>query len=398
MDVKPLTKINAALNPDPRLAEGLFVLAALEWVQLQAFCTLAIDDNPTTEQAMRQALSWPAAKAMEPEFLETTKVYDQLRSTCLVFREEIRPGMLQLASDIVDYQGKVDVVYKRLIGLINGYELDGNVKGDKLAELVKAWGSSAPSPANDIRASFVKFVGRLQQDAAERAKSASELKGKLVKFRYDLSARNGEFKRHLGNYRNLFGSASKELKTAQDDLKAAQDELDVAYKKQHDEMIVLSTSPLYLLVPFFGPLICAGVLLGVGIDYGLLVEKLKGKVERLDILTKNLGSKEAFFEAYQAATELTSKTHEDIEQVLPLVDKLELAWTAISSDLSRVQSLLTRANLDATDKDWELASANLEEAQQKWRALEKQADTLRRFGTAERVGSADELAGGQKAA
>lgn len=383
--------INDVIKPLKALSEGLSVLTADEWNALQAFCHMAIDENPATEEAMRLELGLPAAEPMKEEFADTTKLYAKLKTDCLAFRDEIRPGTIQLADDVVQYQRRVDVVYKRLIGLLSDLDLDGKVGEDKLKALLEAWKNDAPSPTTQVRVDFARYIGKLGEDASERAERARQLHTKLTGFQNALRGAKGEFKRHFDSYSRQFGSASSALKKAQAELQEVQDELAAAQKKRHDETIVLATSPLYLLIPFFGPFICAGVLLGVGIDYGLLIEKLKGKVQRLEVVTQDLGTKETFFEAYRVASELTDKTHEGINHVLPLVAKLEGAWGAMAKDLVDLQGILGDAKRGAERSDWNMASLDLETAQVTWRDLRDQADNYRRHGVAERVQSAEQM-------
>ncbi|MGA9771220.1 MAG: alpha-xenorhabdolysin family binary toxin subunit A [Blastocatellia bacterium] len=393
------TKINETLSPGKDLKGGIAILAKEEWFKLQAFCDMAVAaTTPSTEESMRVSLKLAKDAPLDQDFKETVKLYADLKGYCQTFTIEIKPDTVGLADDIVQYQRRADVIYGRLIGLLVDYSVDGEVSEEKLRKLLEEWKSPNPSAdAASIRTNFQTYIERLKKEADERSKKAAALKAKLTTFQSDLKKSESDFKLHFADYTTKYGKVDVELKKLQADIADLQAQLDSARKKQADETIVLATAPLYMLIPFIGPFVMAGVLIGVGVDYGLLIEDLKGKVSQMEEKEKALGPKQTFFEAYKAAVGLTEKTANDIKEVLPLVDRLKTAWDAISSDLGDLSKVMLSARTLSLEEDWDFASIDLETAQKTWKDLKEQADQYRRFATVKAADSVDQLAKGMAA-
>ena len=391
-------KATRTFSVDDNMKAGLGILAVEEWFKLQAFCDMASNDYPSTDKAMHKVLGIPDTTALDSDFKDTVGLYSALKGYCSVFNDEIRPGTIELAGDIVQYNRRVGVIYPRLIAALSAFSQTGDVKA-ALVDLAKQWGSGAPSPAADsVKQQFIRYVGMLQKDAVDREASATKLKTKLTDFQSNLKASHGAFEVHAADYSSKYASASKDLQDANDKISDLNDKLAAMRKKHHDEELVLETSPLYLIIPIFGPFIMAGVLIGVGTDYGLDVENLKGEVKKLELAESQLTTAQSFYDRYQAAKNKTKQTVDDITGVLPLVAKLALAWSAIASDLTDLVKVMEQADKDVLTSDWDFTSIDLEIAQNTWADLAVQADQYRRFGVAEKAIDVDHLALGMLAA
>ncbi|MGI5291331.1 alpha-xenorhabdolysin family binary toxin subunit A [Nonomuraea polychroma] len=393
------SRINGALFTPKEIDTGIAVLNLDEWRKLQAFADMAVSTNPATEEAMRQKLKLASGKELGQDFKETVKIYASLKANCTVFKDKIRPGTVDLANDIVQYQRQADVLYERLIRLIEDYQA-GRDTAAKLAELEAEWRKDRPSPeAADIKTKFQKYVERLWNEAKERAEKATALEQQVKEFRSALEVSHAEFARHAESYKDKYGGAEKGVERIKGDIAVLEQELASARKKDKDERIVLATAPVYLVIPFFGPFIMSGVLLGVGIDLGLQVERIKEKVKRLEAEQNKLDTEQTFFADYKTGMQLTEQTAKDIAVVLPLVGKIAAAWSALTSDLEHLNgALLKDAAGSALAEDWDFTSIDLETARETWRDLKKQADDYRRFAVAEPVETAEALASGMKAA
>jgi hypothetical protein len=388
-------KITRVLSADDKLAQGIGILARDEWLRLQAFCDMAVNTNPSTDAAMRVVLKMAADATLQPDFAETVKDYASLKDNCVTFDTEIKPGTIDLANDIVQYERRVEVVYGRLISALATYATRETISPEQLKKLAEAWGAGdPPSDASEVQAQFQRYIGILADEAKARQVKAEGLKIKLTKFHGNLKDSGGKFDKHLEVYKTKYEQVSEELKKVKDDIADLQTKLNDARKKQHDEELALETSPLYLLIPILGPFIMGGVLIGVGVDYGLLIEDLKGKVAKMEAFQTTLTGKQTFFNQYQVARSLTEKTAKDIAVILPLVEKLEAAWNALTSDLTDLGKVMGEANAVALLKDWDFASLNLDVAQITWRDLKTQADQYRRFAVAKPASTVDELSHG----
>ncbi len=386
------TKINKTIAADKGLKEGISILAREEWIKLQAFCDAAVATNPATEDEMRTRLKLAKDAALDQDFKDTLKLYTDLKAGCTTFKDEIKPGTIDLANDIVQYSRRAEVIYGRLIGLLVDYTVDGKVSAAKLQALVTEWGSGNPSEQSaSIQKQFQSYIDRLKTEAGERSAKASELKTKLTTFRDNLEKSGSEFNKHFDSYKTKYGDAEKQLAKIRTDLADLNAELAAARKKESDETIVLETSPLYLLIPGIGLLITGGVLIGVGVDLGLLKEKINEKIRRAEELNKQANTKATFYAAYTEAKGMTETTSKDIKAVLPFVEKLKNAWDALCSDLADLSKLVGTAHGEALKEDWDFASIDLETAQKTWIELRTQADQYRRFADCGKAESVNQL-------
>jgi DNA repair exonuclease SbcCD ATPase subunit len=397
----PVNKtINEVLKPSKQLKEGIGVLAREEWLKLQAFTKMAIHDTPATEELMRGKLKLNPDATLDQDFKDTVNLYGKLKSYCSTFEETIKPQTIGLASDIVQYERRVEVIYDRLIKLITDYTIDHTVSAEKLKKLEDEWKKDRPSPeAEEIKTKFKSYIERLKTEAEERRQKAADLQAKLTAFQTNLNQSKSDFNQNFEKYRSKYETVDKELEQVKRDIKDLEGELALARKKHSDETIVLETAPLYLLIPGVGPIVMAGVLIGVGVDYGLLIESLKGKESKMKEFVKNCGIKQGFFELIKTAKELTDHTAKELAKILPLVDKLVRAWDALTSDLADLsEKLLSKAKADSAAEDWDMASMDLEEARKTWAELKEQADQYRRFTEVKSVETVAELSAGMKTA
>lgn len=229
--------INDALKPGD-IKEGIGVLAREEWLQLQAFTQSAIYDNPTTDELMRVKMKLDAKAPLEQDFKDTVKLYADLKTYCTTFDNEIKPGTLELASDIVQYERRVRVIYRNLIKLLVDYGIDGKVSELKLKELADEWKKDHPSSAaTTIKETFQDYIGKLKKEAETRSGKATALQGKLTGFHNDLKKSKSDFGAHYTNYETKYGTANTELDKVNKELEDLEEELKRARKKHHDETL-----------------------------------------------------------------------------------------------------------------------------------------------------------------
>jgi hypothetical protein len=179
--------INEVLTPDDDLKQGIGVLAREEWLKLQGFTHMAIYTNPTSDDMMRVKMKLKKDAPLEQDFKDTVKLYGNLKTYCSTFADEIKPGTIELASDIVQYERRVEVIYGRLIKLIVDYGIRGAISELKLQELADEWKKDHPSaPAGEIKTKFQDYVGKLKSEADDRSRKATALQTKLTTFQTNL--------------------------------------------------------------------------------------------------------------------------------------------------------------------------------------------------------------------
>jgi predicted nucleic acid-binding Zn-ribbon protein len=376
-------KIETAFDAIKDLGEGISVLSTDEWLDLSAFTDNAIYFNPSTEKLLRAAINLKPTEKLAPEFEATIQKYARLKQYCEVFENDISPGTREVAASVIQYARGVPRTYDALTAAITASQGPAvNITLERaLAELSQAWQSSHPSAgAQDARKKFVTYIGILKQDAESMAGKATALHTKLMDFHRNLKSSNAEFVADAQKYETLFGSLNPKVQQLKQELDALQKELSGMRKQESDFVIVLETAPLYLLIPFFGYFIMAGVLAGVGGALGTLRKRIWEKVQKAVELNDELGPKEKFMAQYKYGQESTAKTAEEAKKAAGLVEKVKNAWGRITSDLTDLNTrLLDSANQSSLTGDWDVANLRLQTAKDTWQDLKVEAEQYLRY-------------------
>ncbi len=364
-------------KPTGQIQEGMSFLSKDDWFKIQSFALMSIYDNPTTPELMATRLGMKSPKDPEwtDDFGVTAQLYQELATSCGTFWNEIKPGMVNLADDIVNYQRVTAPIFTLIIKKVDEYN-----KAD----------SSLPVEAKDT---IVKGLKRLLKEAEMRAGRADLLHGKLTGFHNSLLKAEADFNRHEGDYKKKYGDESADVIALKEQLDLCNDELATKRKKDTDETIVLGTSPLYLLIPWLGPFVLIGVLLGVGIDMGKVRERIAKLVDDAAKLRNKLSIKEKFKTLFQTMMDLTKDTKAEVKKVLGPVAQLKDGWSALTSDLNSLvgpEGTLTSAGKEATASEWAFVGTDLEASKNTWAALGTQAEKFRLNATIRKANSLDE--------
>jgi hypothetical protein len=396
------TKGPSIMGPPRDVEGGIGFLSRDDWFYVQSFVEMAIFDNPTTNERMatRLKLSSPKDPMWTKDFEDTVKAYDTLKGRCERFWNMTKPGLVSLADDIVAYEKKTNVVYTRLIQAVDAYSDNLSSFPDKLKALMEAWGQSQPpDSALSVQEKFRTGINRLLNDARERAEKADRLVTQLTEFRDGLLTSKSDFTSHSKKYENTYGHEGGEVMKLKSKLEGIRNRLNGLRKKDLDEVIVLSTSPVYLVIPVIGPLVLGGVLIGVGVDLAKVREEIASLDRDAATLQEEIGSKEAFMANYKLVQDLTAKTAEEIDAIIPYVNKLSDGWHSMKNQLATLARDLTTGMTEAQAENWFDAVVNLETAKGLWVELAQRAQHFSDNASVKKAGNIDELVKGiQKAA
>lgn len=383
----------AASPFDPRddIYSGISTLSRDDWLELTAFFCTAVHDHPTTEALMRSFLKMDKADTFRTEFADGVALFVQLMHCGEKFQTEVEDKMLALADDIVHYEDESSVTYERLIDLIDRFDFDGatavTTSDERWLQLAEAWRSGTPQGRSDaIRLRFQTALDQLIEAADTRATRAQALQqailapgdgilATLKQVQADFAAKHLDFETAIGKE----SAEITELRASIDTLNA---ELATLRKKEHDEVLVLETSPVYLVIPIFGFLILAGVDIGVGVDLAHTRAKITAKQQEIDTKTAKMASDARFMAYYKTTNDRFDEVSARIEQkVLPRLSTLGLAWRAIASDLGAVRHGLGQEGVVALQgANWFNLVTVLKTARRRWQRIATQADRFRRFG------------------
>lgn len=389
------------------IEDGLGILGKAEWFKLQAFVLQSKHSSPTTAAKMALALGIkapPGAQNWAPEkdkhwdhdYTKTMKDYFDLANYCddsdsgldvaqrTGFWNVIKPGMIGLADDIVSYEVTQKVIYAKLEQVLDALDLGNDLPSvaAKLAELERLWNqSNPPIESGNTKKKITQLFTHLHKEADERAKKAEKLEVLVTGFHDNLVSSKAKFELDYDNYKNKFGLQSVAVKELQKTRDALQSQLDQGRKKERDEIIVLGTSPLYLILWPFGPLIMAGVQIGVGVHLKILREEIQKLIADVADKNKELTTKEKFMTGYESMRTMTLNTTNDIKKVLPAIATLKDGWHSLAADLGDVVKVLNQGVGKAAEESWMMAEVSLENARVRWADLAERADYFRKNAT-----------------
>lgn len=378
-------------DPKKDFYDGVSVLSTHDWLDMTTFFDAAVSANPTTQKMMRTALGMDTTDEFRPEFADAVGLYQDLQACGEKFKSEVEAKMLKLADDIVQYNDAADATYGRFRDLIDRFDWDGmsavTPTDQKWLKLAETWASGTPQGKSEqIRQRFQSALDQLIKDAEERATRADALQLSILApdgILARLNTSKTAFSNEKTRFETAFGAESAEGKRLRALLEVVNKEMAVLQKKEHDEVLVLETSPVYLFIPIFGPFILAGIDLGVGIDLALTRKKMAEKLGEIEAYNAKLSVNARFIGAYTTANTGFDSVVKQITRIAPRVETLGKAWRAIASDLANVRKVLsTEGKVSLKGENWSNFVVVLDNARKGWARIAGQADHFRKFGGA----------------
>ncbi len=378
-------------DPSKDIYSGISVLSTNDWLEMTTFFDWSVISSPTTEAKMRATLGMDAADPFRDEFVEAVGLFGDLKTCGEMFKTDVEGKMLVLADDIVHYNDSAGATYDRLIELVDKFDWDGAptdaTPDDKWKALIGVWNvDGVEGRSKQIRDRFASALDALIAEASIRAEKADALQRAILApdgITARLKTCKLAFAASKIRFDKAFGAESDEMVQLRSVLKQFQGELKALQKKESDEVIVLASSPVYLAIPIFGPLIMAGVEIGVGVDLALTREKIKAKLKEIAKYAENIGVHERFNGYYTTASQGYDRVIGQIDDLTPKIELLGRAWRAIASDLENVRNILSKSGTAAVEgENWFALTTTLSTAQRGWARIAGQADRFRKFGGA----------------
>ncbi|WP_213955183.1 MULTISPECIES: hypothetical protein [unclassified Variovorax] len=382
-----MSKIDEKFSSKSEIDDGISLISTTDWVVLSCFFKSSITNSPDSEAKMRSGLQMLPGDAFAPAFADTVALYKDLVALSNDFTFRIADEVLNLADDIVHYQAKADVVYTRLADLVGRFDMPGvgdtpEALQEKFNALIKLWkGGQVSGNSDQIQKRFKLALEDLILEAEKRATRAEKLREDILgplglKMKLQASKTGFDSKKEV--FESEFGKESPRVVKFKIDVENLQIEISGLRKKERDEVIALGTSPLYLIIPFFGPFILLGVNIGVGVDLAVTRAKIDAKLNEAGLISTELGRAERFMTYYNNGKSMVTKTSKGIENILPKIETLGLGWRAIAKDIRFIVDLLSGpGRSQSNDEDWFNFVTTLKTAQKSWASVATKAEHLR---------------------
>jgi hypothetical protein len=307
-----------------------FALSAAEWLAIQTYVNDALA-LPITMPAFKATLG-PGAPDDLSDFNQLVAAYVAINNHVTTWQKVTFPASVSLASDIYNYAQQAPTYYNPILPLAQTLVDNPNDETAK-QELAAILGVlSNDAKANHDKAAAV--AAQIQTFADDTAKDKAALSGTDGK---------GGLQKY---YNDKYGAASADVITITNELKAAKDSLDSDNAEYNHDVVVAATSPTYAWVWPFGT-IAAGVVAGV---YGHraveALERARADEQQINNFSAQLAADANLMIALNNAEAGIGNILGPLSTALPIIQKIQGVWGAISDDLNNIISLIA-TNIEA---------------------------------------------------
>jgi len=297
-----------------------FILAATEWVAIQTYVINALA-LPTTAETFKTYLGKGAPSDMAP-FASLITAYGNINKHVTTWQKDTFPASISLASDIVNYGKQAPIYYNPILPLAEKLKKDPNDQESKdtlkgILEVLSKSASDHHIKAKAVAQKIQSFADDTQAD-------------KVVLTGVDGS---GGLKKE---YNDKYGATSKEVTEIKEDLELQAKTLDQANKDYDHYVVVASTTPTYVWVWPFGT-VAAAVVAGIYGDKAVkALEKVRATEKKIKDLGEKLAADALLIISVSNASSGISKTSDQIAAALPVIQKIQGVWGAITDDLNNI--------------------------------------------------------------
>lgn len=338
-----------------------FALSTAEWYAIQSYVINAQSKEimPHTEADFKNYLGDGAPANLAP-FQPLITAYKDIFDHVTVWNDETFPESVSLASDVVAYAKQAPVYYNPILPLAQ--KLTKNPDDQEAKDKLKAILGVLDKSAKDYQDKAEKVAAKIKTFSDQTTADKTVLVGP--------DGKSGLYKK----YNDEYGSTSAEVVALNKDIAAQQTILDAANAEYEHDVIVAATSPTYAWVFPLGT-IAAAVVAGV---YG---KKAVDALDRAHAATKKIKELDA---KRQADANLMMSLHTSqlglsgniaaISAALPVIQKIQGVWAAISDDLASISSLIETNIAEALPIIMDLG---VEAALNAWVAVGEEAQAYR---------------------
>ena len=338
-----------------------FALSSSEWYSIQAYVTDALSKEimPHTITDFRAYLGSCAPENLS-DFEPLIKAYDDIFNHVTTWNEDTFPKSISLASDIVAYASQAETYYAPLIPLADA--LTENPDDEKSKEKLTA-----------ILDVLIKQTDSYRAQAEEVSKQIREFANQTKQDSITLSGPDGESGLYK-YYSDEYGETSEDVKRLTKEIEDQKAILNAANKEYDHDVVVAATSPSYAWVFPVGT-IAASVVAGIYGDKATkALKRAKAAQAEIDALEAELQVNANLMKSLTISNQGLSENINSINGALPIIQKIQGVWGAISDDLTNIKELVIKNIAEALPI---IVSLGVDSAIKQWKAVGKEADAYR---------------------
>jgi hypothetical protein len=297
-----------------------FILSASEWLAIQTYVIngLAL---PITEPAFRTLLGSGAPSDLS-DFTPLITAYANLNTHVKGWQNDTFPESVSLASDIYNYAQQAPTYYNPILPLAQKLSVNPNDQQSKDA--------------------LIAILGVLKGSATTYHDKAEKVATKIQQFANDtladkivLSGTDGKGGLQK-TYNDKYGATSTEVTELTKEIAAQKIVLDAANAEYDHDVIVAATTPTYAWIVPLGT-IAAAVVAGVYGDKAVkALERAKAAQQQINTLNAKLAADAQLMVSINTAESSISNILGPLQAALPVIQKIQGVWGAISDDLGNI--------------------------------------------------------------
>jgi hypothetical protein len=336
-----------------------FTLSKPEWVTIQRYVTdtLAL---PITQDQLRNSLGSGAPSDLS-DFQTLIDAYSGIHGHVITWRDTTFPSTVKLASSVYEYgKNKAPLYYGAILKEADA--LTANPDDEQASKALtailnnlQATASGYAAQAKDASAQVKRFADATSDDRT--ALVGPDGNGGCLKY-----------------YGDKYGATSQDVQDLTNEVKAQRIILDNANKEYEHDVIVAATTPAYAWVGLPG-LIAASVVAG---KYGKAavdaLNRAKAAQAKINALEAKLAADANLMNALNASITGIQSISDDINNMLPVLQKIEGVWGGIADDLNAIVELI---DTDIRNALPIIMSLGVDEAITAWSNVAAKADAYR---------------------
>jgi hypothetical protein len=297
-----------------------FILSASEWFTIQTYVINALA-LPTTDAAFKTLLGSGAPGDMTP-FKPLISAYGTINKHVTSWQTDTFPKSVSLASDIYNYAQQAPIYYAPILPLAKKLTANPDDKEakDELTAILGVLSKSASShhdKAKEVAEKIQTFATQTQADKV--VLNGSDGKGGLQK-----------------QYKDKYGESSEDVIRLSKEIEAQKLVLKAANEEYDHDVIVAATTPTYAWVWPFGT-VAAAIVAGVYGDKAVkALERVRAAQQQINTMSAELAADAQLIINITTATSSITDILGKIEAALPIIQKIQGAWGAISDDLNNI--------------------------------------------------------------
>ncbi|MGZ4113010.1 MAG: alpha-xenorhabdolysin family binary toxin subunit A [Tumebacillaceae bacterium] len=332
-----------------------FLLSMEQWASISKYVGDSLKLPTTAEEFKKLALIDQKENIdhLNPIF----PVYSDVKAHCTTWKDSTYPATVKLASDMVSYAGTTRTRYTDLNWKVRQYTK-----------------SRDPQEKADLEEEIRSNIDTLKRTAQKYANNAAKVEQDITTFANQTKQDQTNVAHLKKEYSDKYKKGNGELETLQTQIDAQKEILDKANADYRHAVVVAATTVTYAWIPIYG-WIAGPVVAGV---YGAkataalkLIKETKEKIAKLDS-----DFKRDFFvvNTIDLANKGIEQVLKDINEALPVIQKIQGIWKAINDDLTRLLEIFTEGLEGVAVKELDLG---LDEAIVQWKRISDEADAFR---------------------